>query len=97
MQLTLHNVDWKGVGASFVHEKHGENVNNRAGICGWWGQDVDIRFGMRDDNPMGHGASGFHVSTPSMLSLACLKASLVIYDEAGMDRFETKSRLLTGN
>jgi len=85
-----------GVGACFVHEKHEGNVKRRVRLGGWWGQDVDLRFIMDSENPMAHGASGFHVSTPSMLSLACLKASLVIYEEAGMDRFEAKSRLLTG-
>jgi kynureninase len=41
-------------------------------------------------------AEGWQVSNPSILSLAALRASMGIFDEAGMERLRSKSEALTG-
>jgi kynureninase len=41
-------------------------------------------------------AEGWQLSNPSILALAALRASMDIFDEAGMDRLRAKSERLTG-
>ena len=43
-----------------------------------------------------HGAEGWQLSNPPILSLAAIRASMEIFDEIGMDRLRQKSELLTG-
>jgi kynureninase len=42
------------------------------------------------------GADGWQVSNPSIVSLAALRASMDIFQEAGMERLRAKSVSLTG-
>ncbi|MBA2494471.1 MAG: kynureninase, partial [Acidobacteria bacterium] len=42
------------------------------------------------------GAEGWQLSNPPIFQLAALKASLDIFDEAGMENLTIKSRKLTG-
>jgi kynureninase len=82
------------VGGCFVHERHAREDLPR--FAGWWGNDEEIRFHMRPDfHPM-PGADGWQISNPSILSMAALRASLDIFDEAGMAQLREKSVLLTG-
>lgn len=41
------------------------------------------------------GAEGWQLSNPSIISLAVLRASMDIFQQAGMDRLRTKSVMLT--
>jgi kynureninase len=82
-------------GACFVHERHAR-AWDRPRFAGWWGHDQKSRFLMGPDfHPM-PGAEGWQLSNPSILSMASLRASLEIFDEAGMDRLRKKSAALTG-
>ena len=84
------------VAGCFVHEKHAMAKLPR--FAGWWGNDPAKRFEM-DKNvwfePF-NGAEGWQVSNPSVLSMAPLKASLELFEAAGMAELRTKSVRLTG-
>ncbi len=84
-----------GPGIAFVHEKHHQKALPR--LSGWWGNDPKTRFQMQlqpEFIPYG-GAAGWQLSTPSILALTPLLASLEIYEEAGIDRLREKSERQT--
>lgn len=79
----------------FVHERHANNLRLPR-FSGWWGHDKATRFQMPDEfNPM-TGAEGWQLSNPPILPMAAMRASLDIFDEAGMDRLVEKTQKLTG-
>ena len=83
------------VGAIFVHDRHGLDPSTpRYG--GWWGIDPDQRFDMVDEFVPAAGAAGWEASTPPILALAPLTASLAIFDEVGMPALRARSEALTG-
>jgi kynureninase len=83
------------VGACFVHERHAHNANLPR-FAGWWGHDKESRFAMGPEFQPIAGAEGWQLSNPSILSLAALRASMDIFDEAGIERLRAKSERLTG-
>ncbi len=82
------------VGGCFVHERH---ASDRAipRFEGWWGHNKATRFGMRDAFDPIYGAEAWQLSNPPILSLAAIKASLDIFESAGMANLITKSKSLT--
>ncbi|MBI4717078.1 MAG: kynureninase [Planctomycetes bacterium] len=85
------------VGGCFVHERHGTMLDlPRFG--GWWGNDPATRFRMHTQPEFvpREGADGWQVSNPPIFSLTPVKASLDIFDEAGMPALRAKSQRLTG-
>lgn len=109
MQLQLHewNVDFAvwcsykylnagpgAVGGAFVHEKHADSATlNR--LAGWWGNDESTRFDMHHGFVPSYGADGWQLSNAPVLSMAALKASLDIFDEAGIENLAIKRSTLT--
>lgn len=84
-----------GPGIAFVHATHHDKDFLR--LAGWWGNDPGTRFQMdklSDFIPFG-GAASWQVSTPSILSLQPLLASLELFVEADMERLRKKSLLQT--
>ena len=85
------------VAGCFVHERHlGDSSIPR--LAGWWGNDPQRRFRMHlepDFVPV-PSADGWQLSNPPILALAPLRASLGIFDEAGMQALRQKSLGLTG-
>src|SRR5205809_1294246 len=111
--LSLHdwNVDFAvwcsykylnaGPGAAagaFVHERHATNTNLPR-LAGWFGNDPNTRFRLHLEPefiPV-PSADGWQISNPPIFSMAPLRASLAIFDEAGgMERLRAKSIKLTG-
>jgi kynureninase len=84
-----------GVGGVFVHERHAQNFDLPR-FAGWWGHDKETRFLMGSEFIPIKGAEGWQLSNPPIFQLAALRASLDIFDEAGMKNLVEKSRRLTG-
>ncbi|MBA3883387.1 MAG: kynureninase [Chthoniobacterales bacterium] len=86
------------VGGAFVHARHTSNRSLKR-FAGWWGNDPATRFRMQLEPefvPVS-SADAWAVSNPPILSLAPLRASFKIFDDAGgMDALRTKSMELTG-
>jgi kynureninase len=85
------------VAGCFVHERHGA-ADGPPRYAGWWGDDPESRFEMHraEEFVPQPGAAGWQISNPPILAMAPLRASLDIFDEAGMDALRRKSVLLTG-
>ena len=82
------------LGGCFVHEKHHTDKNiNR--FAGWWGQNKDTRFNMRKGFDPTPTAEGWQLSNPPILSMASIRASLDVFDEAGFGNIRAKSVKLT--
>jgi kynureninase len=86
------------VAGAFVHERHATN-RELPRLAGWFGNDPNTRFRMHLEPefiPV-PSADGWQVSNPPIFSMAPLRASLAIFDEAGgMKALREKSIKLTG-
>lgn len=77
--------------AIYVHERHHALPH----LAGWWGNDPATRFEMARAFRPAAGAAGWQISTPTLLSMAPVRASLRIFDEAGIDALCERSVRLT--
>ncbi|CAF0890984.1 unnamed protein product [Brachionus calyciflorus] len=82
------------IGGVFLHEKHFEIANLKK-LDGWWSHRFDTRFEMSNKIEYAIGASAYALSNPSILLCSCLKASLDIFDEIGIENLRKKSKILT--
>lgn len=82
------------VAGCFVHERHA-CAWDLPRFSGWWGHDEKSRFEMGPEFRAMSGADGWQLSNPSIVSLAVLRASMDIFNEAGMQNLRAKSLLLT--
>jgi kynureninase len=83
-----------GVAGVFIHERHATNTQLLR-LAGWWGHDKASRFNMaKDFKPMAT-AEGWQLSNAPVLSMAAHKASLDIFEEAGMENLLKKGNELS--
>ena len=82
------------IGSAFIHERfHKVKSLNRFG--GWWGQNKERRFLMEKEFLPIDNAEGWQLSTPSPILYASHKASLEIFNEAGIDAIVEKGQLMS--
>src|SRR5438270_5571131 len=86
------------VAGAFVHERHATNTKLPR-LAGWFGNDPNTRFRLHlepDFIPVA-SADGWQISNSPLFSMAPLRASLAIFDQAGgIDPLRVKSTKLTG-
>lgn len=86
------------IAGAYLHERHATNTKLPR-LAGWFGNDPNTRFQMQLEPefiPVA-SADAWQVSNPPIFSMAPLRASLAIFDEAGgMTPLREKSVKLTG-
>jgi len=78
---------------AFVHEKH-QDWGERPRFEGWWGTNKANRFKMKHEFESMIGAEAWQLSNPPIMAMAPIKASLAVFEEAGMHRLREKSKLM---
>ena len=108
MQLHKWNVDFAvwcsykylnagpgAVSGIFINTRHANNKQLER-LGGWWGNAEQTRFKMEKTFRPKAGVDGWQVSTAQVFNTVALKASLEMFEKAGMGNLRKKSILLTG-
>ncbi|OSZ80238.1 kynureninase [Chitinophagaceae bacterium IBVUCB2] len=82
-----------GVAGAYINEKHVSN-KDLPRFAGWWGYKKETRFKMEKGFEAIPTAEGWQLSNAPVLSMAAHKASLDIFEEAGMERLHEKRKKL---
>ena len=76
------------IGGCFVHERNGTvvehedgNISFRNRFSGWWGHRLNDRFLMNPEFIPIPGAYGFRLSNPPVVCVACVRASLDVFEK----------------
>jgi kynureninase len=81
-------------GGVYLHEKYARD-QELVRLGGWWGNDESTRFRMEKGFLPKANAEGWSMSTAQVFNMVALKASLVLFEEAGIGRIQAKSGELT--
>ena len=77
------------IGGCFIHQNH-HREPNLPRFEGWWGHDLKSRFIVDPKLQPISTAEGWQVSNPPILQLACLRASLEIFEQTDMKSLRKK-------
>ncbi|HOZ77638.1 MAG TPA: kynureninase [Ferruginibacter sp.] len=83
-----------GVSGVFINKRHIDNKDIPR-FAGWWGHTKETRFKMEKGFEPIPTAEGWQVSNAPVLSMAAHKASLDIFEEAGLSNLFAKGQLLS--
>jgi kynureninase len=83
-----------GVAGIFVNRLHGDNPEFFR-LAGWWGNEEKTRFEMKKGFFPQRGAASWQMSNAPVFNMIAHKASLDIFDKAGMTALREKSLNLT--
>lgn len=79
------------LGGIFIHDRLGQDLSIPR-LSGWWGHNKTTRFRMRDDFDPLPGAEGWQLSNPPILPLAAMRASMELFDAAGIQHLRQAAR-----
>lgn len=83
-----------GLAGAFVHEKHFADKSIPR-FDGWWGHDKESRFKMGPKFQPIPTVEAWQLSNPPIFQLASLRASMNIFDEAGITNLRSRGDKLT--
>lgn len=83
-----------GLAGVYIHERH-HNKKDIPRFEGWWGHNKDTRFKMGPQFEPLSTTEAWQLSNPPIFQLASLRASMEIFDEAGIDELRKKGDHLT--
>ena len=83
-----------GLAGAFVHQKHHKS-DSLPRFEGWWGHDKKSRFKMGPKFEPIPTVEAWQLSNPPILQLASLRASMEIFDAAGISNLRKKGDQLT--
>ncbi|RYD51676.1 MAG: kynureninase [Sphingobacteriales bacterium] len=83
-----------GVGGAYIHERFANN-EKMPRLAGWWGQRERDRFQMRKGFIPEPGAQGWQLSNAPVFNMVAHRASLDLFDKAGMNALRAKSLIMT--
>jgi kynureninase len=83
-----------GVSGVFINKKHATDTSIPR-FAGWWGNAKETRFKMLKGFDAIPSAEGWQLSNAPVLSMSVHKASLDIFERAGMERLIAKGKLLS--
>ena len=83
-----------GLAGVFIHERH-HGKKDIPRLEGWWGHNKNTRFKMGPDFEPLATAEAWQLSNPPIFQLASLRASMEIFDEAGIAELRKKGDQLT--
>jgi kynureninase len=79
------------VGGVFVHEKHHKNPELKR-FAGWWGNNANTRFLMKDRFEPEDDARGWQLGTPPIVLLAALESALHVFEKVGWGQLVEKQQ-----
>ena len=82
------------VSGVYIHQKHFTNTNIPR-FAGWWGHTKETRFKMDKGFEPIPTAEGWQLSNAPVLSMAAHKASIDVFEAAGMENLLAKGKLLS--
>lgn len=83
------------IAGAYIHERFVSDTSLPR-MAGWWGYEKESRFKMTKNFKPIPTAEGWQLSNSPIISMAAHKASLDIFEEAGIESLLKKSKLLTG-